>query len=91
MHSYGYNQANLDFGNVRRHLEHGEMRRVNYLSILGTDEYLKETMNIEINLPAQMSELKGLNKLIYRYYCPIRVNKMVINQQTDIKNTLDKY
>lgn len=55
------------------------MRRVNYLSVLGTDEYLKETMNIEINLPAQMSELKGLNKLIYRYYCPIRVNKVVIN------------
>jgi len=61
MHSYGYIQANVDFGNVRRYLEQGENRRVNYLSMMGSDEFLKEAMNINIKHPAAIGDYKGLN------------------------------
>ena len=73
MHSYGYIQANVDFGNVRRYLEQGENRRANYLSVMGTDEFLKEAMNVNIRQPAAISDYKGLNQLIYRQFCIIRV------------------
>ena len=32
MHAFGYVQANVDFGNIRRYLNHGEERRLSYLS-----------------------------------------------------------
>ena len=48
MHSYGYIQANIDFGNVRRYLEHAEGRRLNYLSVLGPDQERGEGLNVNI-------------------------------------------
>lgn len=61
MHAYGYTQAHADFGNIRRYLEQGEQRRVNYLSVLGSDEFVKEAMNVNIKEPAPVSDYKGLN------------------------------
>ena len=49
MHSYGYIQANSDFGNVRRYLEQAEARRVNYLSVIGQTE---QAINANIQNPA---------------------------------------
>lgn len=48
MHSYGYIQSYADFGNIRRYLEQGELRRCSYLSGLGTEEYFREALNINI-------------------------------------------
>lgn len=42
MHSYGYIQTHVDFGNIRRYLENGEQRRVNFLSALGNEELIKD-------------------------------------------------
>lgn len=48
MHSYGYLQSNLDFGNVRRYLERGEDRRNAYISMMSTDQFVKEAINANI-------------------------------------------
>jgi hypothetical protein len=60
MHSYGYVQSNVDFGNVRRYLEIGENRRMNYLSMMGNDDFMREAMNVNIKNPAPMIDYKGL-------------------------------
>ena len=54
MHSYGYLASNVDFGNVRRYLEQSEYRRVNYLSVLGSDQ------NVNIQNTALIDKLKRL-------------------------------
>lgn len=77
MHAYGYTQANADFGNIRRYLEQGEQRRVSHLSVLGSDEYLKEAMNVNIKEPAAISDYKGMNQLLYRQYCVVRVRRLL--------------
>jgi len=73
MHSYGYIQTNVDFGNIRRYLEEGEFRRVNQLSMIGADEFIRESININIQEPAQLDVYKGLNNLIFRQFCVVRV------------------
>ena len=80
MHAYGYIQANSDFGNIRRYLEHGEMRRQNYLSGLSSEEYFRDALNLNINItePASLQDYKGLNNLIYRKFCVIRIRKFQV-------------
>lgn len=82
MHAYGYIQANADFGNIRRYLEQGELRRVSYLSGLGSEEYFKEALNVNIQDPALLPDYNGLNQLLYRKYCIVRVRKYTYDQTT---------
>ena len=73
MHLYGYIQANVDFGNVWRYLKQGEVRRVNYLSLFGSEEYMRDALNVNIKAPAEINDFKGLNQLVYRQFCIIWV------------------
>ena len=77
MHSYGYLQSNLDFGNIRRYLEHGENRRYTHLSMMSSDLFVKEAVNVNIREPAENLVYKGLNNLIYRQFCILRVRHKV--------------
>lgn len=77
MHSYGYIQANMDFGNVRRYLEHAENRRLTYLSVLGPDQEREDGLNMNIQQPAQIDRFLGLEQLLYRQFYIVRVRTMV--------------
>ena len=87
MHSYGYIQSYADFGNIRRYLEQGELRRCSYLSGLGTEEYFREALNINIQEPADLSEYQGLNQLLYRKFSLIRVRKFTFDSTSRQNNT----
>lgn len=76
MHSFGYIQCNLDFGNIRRYLEEGEQRRVNYLSVIGSEEQFQDNLNVNIKEPAVIDDFKGLNQLIYRQFFVVRVRRL---------------
>ena len=66
-------QSNLDFGNVRRYLERGEDRRNAYISMMSSDLFMKEAINANIKEPAEQLVYKGLNQLLYRQFCVVRV------------------
>ena len=92
MHSYGYIQANVDFGNVRRYLEQGEMRRVDYLSVLGSEEYMRDALFLNVNdlkvnikAPADIGDFKGLNQLLYRQFCILRLRNQPIPAPNKIR------
>jgi hypothetical protein len=48
MHSFGYYQAHADFGNVCRYLESADQRRVNYLSVMGSEQNMRSRLNANI-------------------------------------------
>jgi len=77
MHSYGYLQANVDFGNVRRYLEQAESRRVNYLSVLGSEQQARDGLNVNIVEPAQLDRFTGRDQLLYRHFYIVRVRTVV--------------
>src|SRR6056300_1695648 len=74
MHSFGYLQSILDFGNVRRYLEQAEQRRVNYLSVMGSDEPVSTA---KIANPSQIDKFKGTTNQIYRQFYMIRLRQML--------------
>ena len=71
MHSYGYIRSISDFGNIRRFLEDGENRRVNYLSVLSQDQQVG--LNANIQLPALKQNFKDLKQLLHRHFFKVRV------------------
>lgn len=46
---------------MRRYLEHGENRRNTYLSMMSSDLFIKEAINVNIKEPAEQLVFKGLN------------------------------
>jgi hypothetical protein len=86
MHSYGYIQTNVDFGNIRRYLEEGEYRRMNQLSMIGAEEFIRESININIQEPAEIDVYKGLNSLIFRQFCVIRVRSSAAKNEIVIQD-----
>jgi hypothetical protein len=90
MHSYGYIQSNVDFGNIRRYLENGEQRRINYLSSQGQEYHLKEQMSINIQEPAKIAKFTGTYYLIYRIFTTIRIlNEGTVNVKSSSNYNID--
>lgn len=59
MHSFGYHQSHTDFGNVCRYLESAEQRRVNYLSVMGSEQQMRDHLNANIQNPAVIDKFKS--------------------------------
>lgn len=70
---------------MRRYLEQGEIRRVNYLSVLGSEEYMRDALNVNIKAPADIGDFKGLNQLLYRQFCILRLRNQLLPAPNKIR------